>query len=79
MSLYEVSGETVLIPGVDGCYTRRDFLVNSQVLMFCGGYCWTCGSFSPNPGCRKESDLKIPWEFIRPKYWNALLKTGLIE
>lgn len=79
MSLYEVSGETVLIPGVDGCYTRRDFLGNFQVLMFCGGYCWTCNSFSPNPGCKKESDLKIPWEFIRPKYWNALLKMGLIE
>jgi hypothetical protein len=47
--------------------------------VLCGGYCWTCGNYSPNPGCRKEADLRIPFESACPKYWNELLKWELIK
>lgn len=79
MSLYEVSGKVVLLPGPDGIYTRRGLEGNSKASVLCGGYCWTCDSFSPNPGCRRESDLRAAFECICPKFWNVLLKMGFIN
>ena len=79
MSMYEISGESVLIPGLDGAFTRRSLGESPQIPVLCGGYCWTCGNYSPNPGCRKEADLRIPFESVCPKYWNELLKWELIK
>jgi len=74
--MYEICGEAVLIPGRDGAYTRRSV---SDLHVYCGGYCWTCGNYSNNPGCKIKEYLRTLFESISPKYWNILLKEGLID
>lgn len=76
MSLYDVSDEAVVIPGLDGAFARRSI---NDARVLCGCYCWTCEKYSNNPGCKaKESLLQISG-LISPKYWNDLLMKGLID